>query len=137
MPWIDAGSSLERVSQAVAELPRAERADVALLLEGTYPFVSGGVSSWVHQIIRGFPELSFAVIFIGSRAQDYGSMKYEMPPNVVHAEVHYLYDDAIKPEVGPAEGDPEMFQPNHAVDQVGFLAQVIERCIRLWLVAQS
>jgi len=94
---------------ATAALPRAARADVALLLEGTYPFVSGGVSSWVHQIIRGFPELSFAVIFIGSRAQDYGKMKYELPPNVVHAEVHYLYDDAIKPEVEPATGDPEMF----------------------------
>jgi glycosyltransferase involved in cell wall biosynthesis len=91
-------------------LPRAERADIALLLEGTYPYVSGGVSSWVHQIIRGFPELTFAVIFVGSRAQDYGKMKYELPANVVHAEVHYLYDDAIKPEVEPAEGDPEMFK---------------------------
>src|SRR5206468_1935910 len=29
---------------------RADKADVALLLEGTYPFVSGGVSSWVHQL---------------------------------------------------------------------------------------
>ena len=91
-------------------LPRAECADIALLLEGTYPYVSGGVSSWVHQIIRGFPELTFAVIFVGSRAQDYGKMKYELPSNVVHAEVHYLYDDALKPEVEPAEGDPEMFK---------------------------
>ena len=33
-------------------------ADVGLLLEGTYPYVSGGVSSWVHQIINGFPDLT-------------------------------------------------------------------------------
>jgi uncharacterized protein YigA (DUF484 family) len=33
--------------------------------------------------------------------------------------------------------DPEMFQPNHAVDQIGFLAQVIERCFRIWLGPQS
>ena len=33
--------------------------------------------------------------------------------------------------------DPELFQPNHAVDQVGFLAQVIERCFRIWLGIQS
>ncbi len=29
--------------------------------------------------------------------------------------------------------DPDMFQPNQAVDQIGFLAQVVERCFRLWL----
>ncbi len=29
--------------------------------------------------------------------------------------------------------DPEMFQPNQAIDQIGFLAQVIERCFRIWL----
>ena len=37
--------------------PEAVEADVCLLVEGTYPFVSGGVSSWVHDIILGHPEL--------------------------------------------------------------------------------
>jgi uncharacterized protein YigA (DUF484 family) len=32
--------------------------------------------------------------------------------------------------------DPEMFQPNQAVDQLGFLAQVVERCFRIWLDVQ-
>ena len=41
-------------------LPRADSADICLLLEGTFPYVSGGVSSWVNQIIRGFPEYTFA-----------------------------------------------------------------------------
>ena len=45
--------------------PRAERADIGLLLEGTFPYVSGGVSSWVNQIIRGFPQYTFALVFIG------------------------------------------------------------------------
>jgi len=39
--------------------PRAESADIGLLLEGTFPYVSGGVSSWVNQIIRGFPQGGF------------------------------------------------------------------------------
>lgn len=30
--------------------------------------------------------------------------------------------------------DPEAFQPEQAIDQIGFLAQVVERCFRLWLV---
>ena len=29
--------------------------------------------------------------------------------------------------------DPETFQPNHAIDQIGFLAQVVERSFRIWL----
>ena len=73
---------------------RAEQGvDVALLLEGTFPYVSGGVSSWVNQIIRAHPDLRFAVVFIGSRRSDYGDMRYALPDNVVHLEAHYLHDD--------------------------------------------
>lgn len=39
--------------------------DVMLLLEGTYPFVAGGVSSWVHQLISGLPGITFGIVFIG------------------------------------------------------------------------
>ncbi|HEY7371166.1 MAG TPA: DUF3492 domain-containing protein, partial [Polyangia bacterium] len=46
------------------ELPAP--ADVCLLVEGTYPFVAGGVSSWVHDVICGHPELTFAVLYVGS-----------------------------------------------------------------------
>ena len=86
-------------------LPRAAGAeaavDIALLLEGTFPYVSGGVSSWVNQIIRAFPEIRFAVVFLGSRAEDYGDLKYVLPDNVVHFETHYLYDFAA-PDRKPA-----------------------------------
>jgi hypothetical protein len=70
-------------------LPTADSVDVLLLLEGTFPYVAGGVSSWVNQIIRGFPELRFGAIFIGSRPQDYGDMRYALPDNLVHLEVTY------------------------------------------------
>ena len=65
-------------------------ADIALLLEGTYPYVRGGVSSWVHQIISALPEIRFAVVFIGSDPSMYGSPQYEYPANVTHVETHYL-----------------------------------------------
>lgn len=87
---------------------RATDADIALLLEGTFPYVSGGVSSWVNQIIRAYPEYRFAIVFLGSRKEDYGKPKYELPDNVVHFEEHYLYDDLnrnIKPS--SRRGDPE------------------------------
>lgn len=69
--------------------------DVTLLLEGTYPYVRGGVSSWVHQIIRGLPELRFALVFIGGQRKDYGEMRYELPDNVVRLDAFYL-EDALR-----------------------------------------
>ncbi|MDD3353219.1 GT4 family glycosyltransferase PelF [Zoogloea sp.] len=93
--------------------PKAAEADVALLLEGTFPYVSGGVSSWVNQIIRAFPEIRFAIVFLGSRRSDYGAPKYAIPDNVVHLETHFLHDDIAPPEHGekpPARrGDREAY----------------------------
>ncbi len=88
---------------------RPDSVDIALLLEGTYPFVAGGVSGWVHQMVQGFPELTFAVIFIGSRRDDYGEQKYELPPNVRVLQNHYLYDREDLPRVKPLQGDPATF----------------------------
>jgi glycosyltransferase involved in cell wall biosynthesis len=89
--------------------PRAASADICLLLEGTFPYVSGGVSSWVNQIIRAFPQYTFALCFLGSRAQDYPKMPYALPDNVVHLEVHYLYDFAPPPAVARQRGDLSAF----------------------------
>ncbi|MGM3273914.1 GT4 family glycosyltransferase PelF [Ralstonia sp. 24A2] len=92
------------------QFPRAQSADVALLLEGTFPYVSGGVSSWVNQMIRAFPDIRFAVVFIGSRREDYGKPVYAIPDNVVHVECHYLYDFPAPPLVQASGGDAAAFE---------------------------
>jgi glycosyltransferase involved in cell wall biosynthesis len=61
----------------------AARADVCLLVEGTYPFVAGGVSSWVHDMILGHPDLRFSVVNIGSHPEAYGAPRFKMPDNAV------------------------------------------------------
>jgi len=66
------------------------KADICLLLEGSYPYVRGGVSSWVHQLILGHPEYQFSLVFIGANRSHYGEMRYEFPSNVCHFESHYL-----------------------------------------------
>lgn len=91
-------------------LPKASAADIGLLLEGTFPYVSGGVSSWVNQIIRAFPEYTFAVVFIGSTPEDYGEMKYTLPDNVVHLETHYIHDPEQKPVARTMRGDHKATQ---------------------------
>ena len=89
--------------------PRAREAAIGLLLEGTFPYVAGGVSTWVNQIIRGFPDVSFAVVFIGSLEAEYGEPKYELPENVVHFESHYLYAPREAPQIKKVEGEAATF----------------------------
>jgi glycosyltransferase involved in cell wall biosynthesis len=60
-----------------------ERADVCLVLEGSYPYVKGGVSTWVHDLIRGLPDLRFALVHVGPEPGAYTRQPYSLPPNVV------------------------------------------------------
>lgn len=80
-------------------------ADITLLLEGTYPFIRGGVSGWVHQLIEGFPQYTFALIFLGSKKNDYDEARYILPDNVIHLECHYLWDHFSIAEPKACEGN--------------------------------
>lgn len=66
--------------------------DICLLLEGTWPYVRGGVSSWINQMILGLPEVTFSVLFIGGSHDAYEKRQYAIPPNVKHIEEVYLED---------------------------------------------
>lgn len=58
-------------------------ADVCLVLEGTYPYVAGGVSSWVHHLVRSMPDLTFSILHISPQSDHYDSGPvYKVPANV-------------------------------------------------------
>ncbi len=69
----------------------ARSVDVLFLLEGTYPYVRGGVSSWINRLIVGFPDVRFGIVFLGSDPADYDGHAYALAGNVVHYEEHFLY----------------------------------------------
>ncbi|MGQ7847436.1 GT4 family glycosyltransferase PelF [Granulosicoccus sp. 3-233] len=71
------------------------RADICLLLEGTFPYVRGGVSTWVRQMIEGMPHLRFSIIYLGAEEGSLGEPAYELPDNVVHLETHFLLGRAV------------------------------------------
>lgn len=73
---------------------KASSTDVCLILEGTYPYVSGGVSTWVHQIISAYPDLTFSIFFLGAQRDPKAKYKYDVPKNVKHIEEVYLFDIA-------------------------------------------
>lgn len=83
---------------------QARRRRVCLLLEGTYPYVSGGVSTWVHQIIEAMPEIDFSVHFIGDQKQHNAQFKYELPPNVTSLTESYLFDPLPDDQRKPGRG---------------------------------
>ena len=81
---------------------------VCLVLEGSYPYVYGGVSTWMHSYITAMPEHEFVVWVIGAKAADRGKFVYELPANV--AEVHEVFlDDALRLRGGapPVHFTPE------------------------------
>ena len=68
---------------------------ICLILEGCYPYVFGGVSTWMHQYINEMKEHEFVLWVIGANAKDRGKFVYELPENVV--EVHEVFlDDALR-----------------------------------------
>ena len=56
-------------------------ADVCLILEGTYPYVSGGVSTWTHDLILNQPDKTFHIVAMLAPGSD-PKQAYEMPKNV-------------------------------------------------------
>jgi glycosyltransferase involved in cell wall biosynthesis len=86
---------------AGAALARLEP-QVCLLVEGTYPYVPGGVSSWVHDIILGHPDLTFAVLNIGSYPGSYGEPRFRLPENVVGLHKVFCQEERAPPLDGAA-----------------------------------
>jgi glycosyltransferase involved in cell wall biosynthesis len=69
-----------------------ESVDICFLLEGTYPYVRGGVSSWVHQMLTEAPGVTFGLFFIGSQREQSKEYHYDLPSNVKVVEEVFLYD---------------------------------------------
>ncbi len=58
-----------------------KRLKVCLTLEGSYPFITGGVSAWIHDLILGLPKIDFILFTISPKENQ--SLRYTLPKNVV------------------------------------------------------
>ncbi len=68
---------------------------ICLLCEGSYPYVQGGVSSWVQQLIQSFPQHEFVLYCINPDSEIKGSYKYELPDNLTGIQDVFLKDAYI------------------------------------------
>lgn len=62
-----------------APLPEA---DICLIMEGSYPYVAGGVSTWTQDLIKAQAPLTFSIVALTSDDQP-RTLRYELPENVV------------------------------------------------------
>lgn len=65
---------------------------ICVILEGSYPYVTGGVSSWMHQYIQAMSRHEFVIWAIGANSEDRGKYKYTLPDNVVEVKEIFLND---------------------------------------------
>ena len=65
---------------------------VCIVAEGCYPYVVGGVSSWIHSMINAFPNIEFVILALIVDRQSSGKFAYELPGNVTQVYEAYLDD---------------------------------------------
>ncbi|WP_415716492.1 GT4 family glycosyltransferase PelF [Maridesulfovibrio sp.] len=90
--------------------------DVCLLLEGTYPFVSGGVSTWIHNLIKGMPEITFTAVCILASSKEKAEYCYDVPDNFIDPQIIYLHDSveiSRNPFKGISSKDMERLRQFH------------------------
>ena len=87
---------------------KAPVADICIVVEGCYPFVAGGVSSWLDWLLRKQPDTSFSVVAITADAAP-RELKYELPPNVISFSTLPLMPAAERPVDGQPDLDAEAY----------------------------
>ena len=70
-------------------------ADVCLIVEGAYPFVAGGVSSWMHDLIQAQSHLTFHLLVLSADDSPKES-RFKLPPNVIGMTEIALQQDSSR-----------------------------------------
>ena len=80
--------------------------DVTLVVEGSYPYVTGGVSAWTQQLVEGLPDVTFSLVSLGGG----GEPAYRRPANL-----RRIVDLEVDPETGAVEGELPESRVYHAL----------------------
>lgn len=58
------------------------RIKVCIVLEGSYPYITGGVSAWIQDIIKSLTDFDFMLFTISPEENQ--PLRYELPSNVIY-----------------------------------------------------
>ncbi|MBO6215080.1 MAG: GT4 family glycosyltransferase PelF [Lachnospiraceae bacterium] len=65
---------------------------ICIVAEGCYPYVVGGVSSWIHSLVKSFPQHEFIILAIVANRDIRGRFRFELPDNITEVYEVYLND---------------------------------------------
>jgi polysaccharide biosynthesis protein PelF len=68
--------------------PDPAKKTICIIAEGSYPYITGGVSSWIQDMISGLSNFNFIVLAI--TADEDNELKYKFPDNVISIENRIL-----------------------------------------------
>lgn len=71
---------------------------VCFVIEGCYPYVVGGVSSWIDGMIKAFPDIEYVLLCVVASRKMRGKFVYDLPCNVSEVYEVYLEDVDWEPE---------------------------------------
>ncbi len=65
---------------------------ITLIAEGSYPYIAGGVSTWIHHLVKDISDQDFRLLSImpDPNPEPKLELKYEIPDNIVFMETQYL-----------------------------------------------
>jgi polysaccharide biosynthesis protein PelF len=81
--------------------------DVCLVLEGTYPDLTGGVSEWVDRLVRGLGDVSFAVAHLSEEDDPDSDPAYAPPANLANLTRVLLDPERDDPSPAACSALPE------------------------------
>lgn len=69
---------------------------VCLICEGSYPYVQGGVSSWVQMVCNQMKDVEFVIWALATTKEEMNQYKYNLPQNVKSVNTFYLGEENFK-----------------------------------------
>ncbi|WP_069650864.1 GT4 family glycosyltransferase PelF [Caloranaerobacter ferrireducens] len=64
--------------------------EVCIISEGSYPYIPGGVASWIHQLVTEMKEINFKILSIMPSEDETLKYRYDVPENVIEIKTVYL-----------------------------------------------
>lgn len=88
---------------------------VCLIAEGSYPYVTGGVGKWTHDLIASLPEVDFTVVALWPSPGSAGEPRYPKLANVREIRHIYLLGKSYAERPLPRDAYARLEEFHHAI----------------------
>ena len=85
-------------------------ADICLVVEGCYPYITGGVSSWVQWLVENMNQYRFSLVALIAEEMPASERKYQLPENVLSYQEHVIFEYDIIQQAQPLKLSKKKWQ---------------------------